>query len=205
MAATRNDLTTREWDAQKEAENVEDLRVVIDEALTVFLGNIFDDPDRSRDERQNLISGGCMTRLLFGGFMMLMVLSFPRSASACSCLQTSIADAFAGADVVFTGRVVSIRLGNPLEPGVTSTAHPVLIALDVSGYWKGPVSRVITVTTPRSETSCGFTFERGRDYLVYGHKEGAALTTSLCSRTSSVTKAADDLMTLGVAKVPPKS
>lgn len=147
-----------------------------------------------------------MTRLLFASFVMLAVLSFPRSASACSCLRTSVTDAFALADVVFTGRVVSIQLGDPLEPGVKSTADPVLIALDVSGYWKGPVSRVITVTTPQSEMSCGFTFQRGRDYLIYAYKAGAGLTTDLCSRTSSVTtaRAADDLRTLGVAKVPPK-
>ena len=145
-----------------------------------------------------------MTRLLFASFVMLTVLSFPRPASACSCLQTSVTDAFAQADVVFTGRVVSIRLGNPLEPGVISTADPVLIALDVSGYWKGPVSRVITVTTRRSEMSCGFTFQTGRDYLIYAYKGEAGRTTDLCSRTRSVTKAADDLKSLGVAKVPPK-
>ena len=146
-----------------------------------------------------------MRRLLSGVFVMLVVLSFPRSASACSCIETSVADALAGADVVFIGRVVNIRLGNPREPGVTSTADPVLIALDVSGYWKGPVSRVMTITTPRSEMSCGFSFQRGLVYLVYAQKEGSALVTGLCSRTSSATKAANDLKILGAAKVPPRS
>jgi len=145
-----------------------------------------------------------MTRLLFASFVMLAVLSFPRPATACSCSRTSVTDAFARADVVFTGRVVSIRLGIPLEPDAISTADPVLITLDVSGYWKGPVGRVMTVTTRRSEMSCGFTFQTGRDYLVYADKGEAGLTTGLCERTSSVTKAADDLKSLGVARVPPK-
>ena len=49
-----------EWDARKAAENLKSHGVAFDEAVTVFadpLAKIFDDPDRSDDERRELIIG----------------------------------------------------------------------------------------------------------------------------------------------------
>ena len=61
-----------EWDAQKAAENFKNHGVAFDEAVTVFadpLGNIFDDPDHSDDERRELIIGhSAAQRLLVVSF-----------------------------------------------------------------------------------------------------------------------------------------
>ena len=66
--------------------------------------------------------------------------------------------------------------------------------------WKGPSSYETTsLTTARSDASCGFTFVEGKEYIVYS-RDGA--TVSLCSRTRPVAYAHEDLDELGEGQKP---
>jgi hypothetical protein len=145
-----------------------------------------------------------MTRPLLAALVGLVAVSLPRPAAACTCVDLSAAAALAAADAVFSARVKDIQPGTPAKPGWQSSNDPVVVLLDVSSYWKGRVTRAMTVTTAESDISCGFPFERGRDYLIYARRVSDGLSTGLCSRTKALMRAADDLKALGVGKVPPR-
>jgi hypothetical protein len=136
----------------------------------------------------------------------------PCTVFACSCLQpgTPIAE-LNRSDAVFAGTVVAID-GPSGVPTLTtsfpfivfqnSSADPVSVTFDVSDVWKGPAYRQISVATSGDSASCGYSFQIGETYLVYAMGQGAELTTSLCSRTSSLSQAQSDLAALGPGTAP---
>ena len=114
---------------------------------------------------------------------------------ACYCVSPSSAsEASAKSATVFAGRVVSIS---------DSGGSYVFVVFDVSEVWKGSASQTAYLTTPRGgDSSCGFTFVKGEDYLVYS-KNGSQVF--LCSRTSLLSEAAIDLAELGEGRPPTSS
>jgi hypothetical protein len=99
-------------------------------------------------------------------------------AWACKCAQRTEPQLTQAADVVFMGRVRSVRQADP-----SSTVRAVL---SVARVRKGDVPAQAVVTTSASSASCGVYFERGARYLVYAHRDGRRLTTNLCAGTSRV-------------------
>jgi len=57
------------------------------------------------------------------------------------------------------------------------------------------------VYTSRDSTSCGFEFT-SNEYLVYANKYDGELRASLCSRTTLLSLAQDDLNELGIGEKP---
>ena len=55
------------------------------------------------------------------------------------------------------------------------------------------------LTTAQLSASCGFTFVKGEEYVVYS-RDGS--TVSLCSRTRPLSEAQHDLVELGKGQVP---
>ena len=118
-------------------------------------------------------------------------LLFPDAALSCSCeFPGTPLEELAFRDAVFIGRVVEI-----VEP--SEEEEDVWILFKLSAVWKGPLGEDIAIRTGRDEAMCGFSFEVGGEYLVYALLEDGALETSICSRTSSLAVAIEDVAQLG--------
>ena len=124
------------------------------------------------------------------------------SACACSCAPPGPLDEeLTNATAVFTGKVVS--LAEPIGGfGPISSADPIKVTFQIYTVWKGSLSQTTTITTARSGASCGFTFEKGGEYIVYAHGPENNLSISLCSRTQLLSTAEDDLAELGIGVKP---
>ena len=124
------------------------------------------------------------------------------SACACSCAPPPLDEELTTAAAVFTGKVVGLAesIGGS---GPISSADPMKVTFQVYTVWKGSVSQTTTtITTARSGSSCGYTFEKGGEYIVYADGPKNNLSVSLCSRTQPLATAGDDLAVLGVGAAP---
>ena len=119
-------------------------------------------------------------------------LLFPDASLSCSCeFPGTPLEELASHDAVFIGRVVEI-----VEPSEDRDYEWILFKR--SAVWKGPLGEGIAIRTRRTdEPMCGFSFEVGGEYLVYALLEDGALETSICSRTSSLAVATEDVALLG--------
>jgi hypothetical protein len=117
------------------------------------------------------------------------------SVSACSCEGlTPVCSVYWKTSNVFLGRVVGIDhvydqspTDNLIGPGHFVTRFAVLKA------YRGAVAEQVVVRTADQGSSCGFSFEQGRDYLVYADSgSNGELATNHCTRTHRVASAADD-------------
>ena len=129
--------------------------------------------------------GLVMGVLLFGGV---------DRTYACLCaLPGSPAEELESAAAVFAGEVVSVREAEATL-GMISSADPTTVEFRTIRVWKGPSGGTQTLTTARSGISCGFSFVKGREYIVYSY-DGSTVYT--CSRTALLALAAPDLAELG--------
>ena len=123
-------------------------------------------------------------------------------AVACSCLpipDSAIAE-LERHDNVFSGRVRSVNVETDEERN-----SPVLfVDFEVRQVWKGEeIGASTTVLTRPTGVECGFSFELGKEYLVYASWNNEAMRlgyakVSVCSRTRLLSEAAGDLSELGV-------
>ncbi len=125
----------------------------------------------------------------------------PPQAAACTCSTPGPpCEAFWKAYAVFVGRVLAVAEQPPVR--VKPSDPPpiglgVNVTLAIVERFTGDLGDqpTIEITTGRSDGDCGYRFEVGRDYVVYAWRtEGRALlSTSICTRTRPVDRAADDL------------
>jgi hypothetical protein len=113
---------------------------------------------------------GLLVFLVVAGSVMFGV----GDAFACSgtrLLGDDMSDEFAAGDVVFTGTVIRrdepFRLGN-----VMSSLDPIQWTFAVDGIEKGSVGNRVTISSPRSDASCGIAFALGQRYRVRAHGSG---------------------------------
>lgn len=106
------------------------------------------------------------------------------SVSACSCAGLNDDEAFAAADVVFTGRLVAVRApGGP----IISSDDPARFVFDVDSVLKGDAFETQSVVSARDGASCGLELQTGVDSVVFARAEssydlaGGELDSSLCS------------------------
>jgi hypothetical protein len=148
-----------------------------------------------------------------------VTLMMPSTAEACSCAGPATPqDAFQRADVVFSGKVLSVT-PTQFNSGVNAyTGNAVLF--DVKDTWKGTSSSLILVRTGNGGGDCGYGFIAGNDYLVYAYSRvetlslsiasisldlplGARTTsTGICTRTALLAQAGQDLAALGPGRPP---
>ena len=96
------------------------------------------------------------------------------------------------ADAVFAGKVIKI------VPNAGDYPTRLLVTLEVDSYWKGDFGEVVLVETASNSAACGFPFEEGDSYLVYGNLyETNVLSTNLCTRTVHMDRAGADIRELG--------
>jgi hypothetical protein len=108
-------------------------------------------------------------------FASLLIFLAAKSSFACSCIRSSVEEEFQNADAVFLGRVVSVG-------GLWSSGGA---KFRVERSWKGvDVDEVTVHTVPNT---CGFSFEEGEAYVIFGGRspEGK-LGTWACSNSTNV-------------------
>lgn len=119
----------------------------------------------------------------------LLLLS-PSAASACSCIgDVPLCQSFWQADAVFAGEVLSFE---KLDDDQLFSRR--LARIRVERAWRGNVQGTVEVRTGAGGGDCGYSFRRGRKYLVYAYKtRDGKLTTGICSPTKLLDKAEADL------------
>jgi hypothetical protein len=92
----------------------------------------------------------------------------------------STQDHLDGAEVVLTGTLVEIE--DPPKRLLVSSTDPVTYTVSVDSVFQGDVGRDVAFTSARSGASCGLEgMDVGLQYLLFLHREGDGLSTSLCS------------------------
>lgn len=124
------------------------------------------------------------------------------SSYACSCIEPGTAvEELERSDFVFSGKVIEIR-DPKADAAEKSSADLLELHFDVSHTWKGVDETEILIYTERDSASCGFNFTIDNEYLVYGNENDGKKSVSLCSKTTLLANAADDLTALGDGKKP---
>ncbi|HHG84669.1 MAG TPA: hypothetical protein ENJ82_07960 [Bacteroidetes bacterium] len=95
-----------------------------------------------------------------------------QAQSHCNCDSTaSWADTFEKSNVVFLGTCIGVR-SNPIKGGMN-------IIFSVDSSWKRKIEPSATVHT-KASNQCGYLFEEGKRYIVFGNKHHQTLETSIC-------------------------
>ena len=142
-------------------------------------------------------------KFLPASFLVLLLFLFAgSSAYACSCaLPKPPCQTVWEADAVFVGTVLSVKT---TDKGLASfESRAIKISVDES--FRGVASTEVELFTASIGASCGYRFDVGQQYLVYGYKgDTGRLTTSICTRTRPLTQATEDLDYLrSLAVAPP--
>lgn len=130
-----------------------------------------------------------MKNTLFVGLSVLVLIAASGigKAEACSCFGSSIEEAVAEADAVFSGKVER----------VSGESGTIVAVFEVAWVWKGGVKKKTTISAG-SLLFCGYWFKAGENYLVYS----SAGKTSVCTRTKILSESERDLLKLGRARKP---
>jgi hypothetical protein len=123
----------------------------------------------------------------FTGGVLVFFLSAP--LYACSCVAPgSPKEELKRSAAVFSGKVKRIR-----KEGYSN-----VVQFEVLKSWKGVRARRMIVYTLSESSLCGYDFKTGHSYLVYSSSgKEAVLYTDICTRTSELETAAEDLKELG--------
>jgi len=137
-------------------------------------------------------------RILLASLVVLLSLYTSR-AVACSCAPPGdpMEEIVYSTDV-FVGEVTRVkdsqppdtwwsrllwRLGMGPDPTVMSTARPIHYTFKVSDRFMGTGGDTTLVVSAASESSCGYHFQQGREYVVYATERMGELWAGRCSRT----------------------
>ena len=119
-----------------------------------------------------------------------IVLWHSSPARACSCAKPpEVEKAIETSTAIFVGKVSLV------EQGKTGTEFNV--SLEVRRAYKAIKGKSVLLF---QESMCGFSFKKGKTYLVYATADDEGhLTASICSRTTLAKKASKELKILQVA------
>lgn len=128
-------------------------------------------------------------------FMALFFLVGEERVSACSCAPEELDKAVLRADYILVGTIRSRQDTPPDSHGISSDADPVYFEVAVERMLKGEPHALVTVVTPGMSASCGYPFEQGTRYLIFGyHADGTppehiqkenVIRTNLCTLTTA--------------------
>ena len=131
----------------------------------------------------------------------LIVLFTNCGVFACECLdRRSVCSAIGDATAVFVGEVTdgkaSNRMSDMINAGTKDQTFKFKVERSFLGVSDGDT---IDIHTGFGFGDCGFPFQKGQEYVVYAYKEeDGLLHTSVCSRTSPLMRAAEDLNELPI-------
>ena len=131
----------------------------------------------------------------------LIVAISPGPAYACSCARAPPLESLEESAAVFSGKVIDVEGVPPPGPVYELTPNPVVkVTIQVSKVWKGPSDETLVIRSGLDGAFCGIgrTFLIGEEYLVYAYasQEGSELWTGLCTRTTQLSNAQEDLAAL---------
>ena len=123
--------------------------------------------------------------------------------TACSCAGPNpVCSVYSNTAVLFSGHVVRIEhvYDNPPEEKVYNGKTVTIIGpgqnlahFEITKVYRGTPDKDVVVRTPDQGPACGFSFETGHEYLVYGYVgPNGELSTNHCTRTHEVTNAEED-------------
>lgn len=108
-------------------------------------------------------------------------------AQACSCMSgTVMAQQFADADAVFTGRLIDRRVEHPDDPQ-RSSADPAYHLFAVDTVLKGAVDDRQEVVSADDGASCGLEIRGKGPQLVFADLRDGELSAHLCNGTAKLT------------------
>jgi hypothetical protein len=144
--------------------------------------------------------------------VVVLLVGLVATAIGCSCRVTdpklvSLADSVTkelrDADVVFVGKVTSLRFSEEIEHLGSQTRYA---TFKVLRSWKGPETGTIEILTGNLCCTCGIPFDVDDVYIVYGYAGGdGTFSTNVCSRSSKIKRHRDpDEKILGKSRSPKK-
>jgi hypothetical protein len=147
--------------------------------------------------QKNKLKATCMKNILFLLLSFVLLLSASTIVSACSCepidrelsVEEDIELRLKKFDAVFSGKVLRIK---NLKVSADNPFPSAKVTLKVLETWKGIKTKKITVFT--YTTDCGFKFEAGESYLVYGNRQKNNLVElHRCTSTKKLSFAENEL------------
>lgn len=136
------------------------------------------------------------SKLLFVVALLACLWTSEARLRACSCVGPIPAcQATWQAHAVFVARVLAVvDEPRPEKPDPSVFRYYRRVSLDVTEVFRGEVTKSSALYTGQGGGDCGYAFEVGESYLIYAHRPPTGeLTTGICSRTRTITDAADDL------------
>lgn len=130
----------------------------------------------------------------------LLFLVVPKPCLACSCEWPpgTPAKELASHDAVLAGRVVDI-----VEPADYTLSDYLQITFAVSSVYKGQAQQMVAISTAADGAQCGYPFELGEQYLVYGCSSEDGLHAGLCSLRNNLLEAAPRTSSSSATRWPP--
>lgn len=139
--------------------------------------------------------------MLFPGWLWIGLLAAADpcgpGGAVCSCAgPVSPREQFERSDAVFRGVVVNVSTRRE-RYGPDQWLLRRRVVVRVTERWKGAETATVVVRTGMYDADCGYPFERGREYLIYARAfRDSQLATGICTRTSRVEQAEEDLREL---------
>lgn len=118
------------------------------------------------------------------------------AASACVCFPTTPKKNFRNSRAVFAGKVIDIMPQTDINRETSDSLVAFKVTFEVSKVWKGKVDKQQVVLTSKSFPGCEYSFEKGKEYLVYASGEELTIQTELCHTTKPLANAQADLAVL---------
>lgn len=143
--------------------------------------------------------------LIIALFVHLLLIISTYRAYACDCPEPPPPlEELANDDIVavFSGKALNTSVQWPFEDFSET------VVFDVYEVWKGPVA--VRITVYNKPSSCGMDIRKNEEFLVYAYgfvitvngQPERDLVLDICSRTTSLQYAANDLVELGPGIVP---
>lgn len=135
--------------------------------------------------------------IAFTGFA-LVTLSAD-TALGCTCLERVPCQAYGEASAVFVGTVIDSRIITTRQAKYERSRRAVRLSVD--SPFRGVKVSEVELTTGMGGGDCGIRFVPNEQYLVYAYEHEGKLSTGICSRTRTISRAAEDLSYIrGLAK-----
>jgi len=143
---------------------------------------------------------------LFWGSIALVLLVSANEANAYECMVPGPpCQAFWQTDAIFSATVTSKSVIT-VDTGIESSPKEQLIAVKllIEDTFRGALGgNDVEIVTGMGDSDCGFTFEKGRKYLVYASEHRGRLYAGIGSRTRLLSEAGEDLAYFG--NLPPEN
>jgi hypothetical protein len=126
----------------------------------------------------------------------LLVLNSNLASATCFCIPTTPQKNFRTSRAVFAGKVIDIMAKTDRNRDTSESFVAFKVTFEVSKVWKGKVDKQQVVLTSESFPGCEYSFEKGKEYLVYASGEELTIQTALCDATKPLVNAQADLAVL---------